>query len=78
VRFALEKQRVSIARAIINSPAVIFADEPTSALDDVNCDEVINLLEAQAKEANAALLIVTHDSRLKDHIKEQVNLELQV
>jgi len=73
-----EQQRVAIARALVIQPKVILADEPTSALDDVNCDEVISLLEAQAKEANAALLIVTHDSRLKDHIEQQVHLELQV
>ncbi len=69
-----EQQRVAIARAIINKPAVILADEPTSALDDTNCDEVINLLEETAQEVNAALLIVTHDNRLKEHIKNQISL----
>ena len=69
-----EKQRVAIARALVNRPAVILADEPTSALDDKNCHEVITLLEKQAEEANATLLIVTHDGRLKDLIKKQINL----
>jgi putative ABC transport system ATP-binding protein len=69
-----EKQRVSIARALINRPEVILADEPTSALDDKNCEEVLKLLETQAKEQNAILLIVTHDNRLKDHFKNQINL----
>ena len=69
-----EKQRVSIARALINRPEIILADEPTSALDDKNCEEVVNLLETQAKEQNATLLIVTHDNRLKDHFKNQINL----
>jgi putative ABC transport system ATP-binding protein len=69
-----EKQRVSIARALINRPEVILADEPTSALDDKNCEEVLKLLETQAKEQNATLLIVTHDNRLKDHFKNQINL----
>ena len=70
-----EQQRVAIARAIINKPAVILADEPTSALDDKNCTEVIKLLEQQAQEANAALLIVTHDNRLKDLISNQIHLK---
>jgi len=69
-----EQQRVAIARALVNSPGLILADEPTSALDDKNCKEVIELLETQAKEANATLLIVTHDARLKDLIHNQISL----
>ena len=70
-----EKQRLSIARAIVNNPDVILADEPTSALDDVNCVEVLSLLEEQAKDIGAALIIVTHDSRLKDRIDNQIELK---
>jgi ABC-type lipoprotein export system ATPase subunit len=69
-----EKQRVSIARALINRPEIILADEPTSALDDKNCEEVLKLLETQAKEQNATLLIVTHDNRLKAHFENQISL----
>ncbi len=69
-----EQQRVAIARALINRPAVILADEPTSALDDVNCEEVIELLEQQASEENATLLIVTHDGRLKSRFSNQIIL----
>jgi ABC-type lipoprotein export system ATPase subunit len=69
-----EKQRVAIARAIINKPKLILADEPTSALDDVNTDEVLNILYEQAQFSNAALIIVTHDTRLKDKISNQVIL----
>ena len=69
-----EKQRVSIARALINKPEVILADEPTSALDDDNCTEVLKLLETQAKEQGATLLIVTHDTRLKKHFENQITL----
>jgi ABC-type lipoprotein export system ATPase subunit len=69
-----EAQRVAIARALVNRPAVILADEPTSALDDKNTDEVIQLLETQAAEAGATLLIVTHDGRLKSYFKNQIQL----
>ncbi len=72
-----EKQRVAIARALINSPALILADEPTSALDDANAKEVLALLQDVAKESNASLLIVTHDNRLTDVIKNQVTLDIQ-
>lgn len=69
-----EKQRVAIARALVNKPGLILADEPTSALDDTNCFEVIRLLEDQAKEENATLLIVTHDNRLKKVFEKQITL----
>ncbi len=69
-----EKQRVAIARALVNKPGLILADEPTSALDDSNCLEVIQLLEEQAREENAALLIVTHDNRLREVFKKQIVL----
>lgn len=69
-----EQQRASIARAIINQPDLILADEPTSALDDSNTSEVLSLLEEQAKDLNAALLIVTHDGRLKEFVEKQIEL----
>jgi ABC-type lipoprotein export system ATPase subunit len=70
-----EQQRVTIARAVLNKPSVIFADEPTSALDDMNTEKVMNLLENQAKKYNATLVIVTHDQRLKGRISNQIKLE---
>ena len=57
-----EKQRVSIAMAIVNSPKLILADEPTSSLDDFNCTNVINLRKKRASDNEAQLIVVTHDS----------------
>lgn len=69
-----EQQRLSIARALVNNPKLILADEPTSALDDNNCNEVVSLLKHQAEAVGAALVIVTHDSRLKEIFPNQVEL----
>jgi putative ABC transport system ATP-binding protein len=69
-----EQQRVAIARALLNNPSLILADEPTSALDDENAKEVLNLLREQTHTLKAALLIVTHDNRLKEEVKQRIEL----
>jgi ABC-type lipoprotein export system ATPase subunit len=69
-----QQQRVSIARALINEPKVVLADEPTSSLDDENAFKVADLLEKLAKQYHAALVIVTHDLRLKNKFSNQINL----
>lgn len=70
-----EAQRVSIARALVNKPRLILADEPTSSLDDENTERVINLLKNQAEKIGAALIIVTHDQRVKDHISNFIEVK---
>ena len=69
-----EQQRASIARAVVHEPGLILADEPTSALDDANPDAVLDLLRQQAANTGAALLVVTHDQRLKDRMADRVEL----
>lgn len=69
-----QAQRVAIARAVLNKPNVILADEPTSALDDKNCMSVMDMLLDVAKQNNSALLIATHDQRLKSKISRQIIL----
>jgi ABC-type lipoprotein export system ATPase subunit len=64
-----EQQRVAVARALIHQPKLILADEPSSALDDNNCRQVITLLQEQAKINDTTLLIVTHDTRLKENFE---------
>lgn len=69
-----QKQRVCIARAVINQPDLILADEPTSSLDDQRCAQVLELLIAQAEKHNATLVISTHDQRIKPYFEHHVHL----
>jgi len=59
-----EQQRVSIARALINSPAIIFADEPSGNLDSKNADDLHNLFFKLRDELNKTFVIVTHNKDL--------------
>lgn len=59
-------QRVSIARAVVNKPALLIADEPTSSLDDKNAFAVLDLLLKQSGLNQATLVVATHDKRVKD------------
>ncbi|MGX1199198.1 ATP-binding cassette domain-containing protein [Parvibaculum sp. MBR-TMA-1.3b-4.2] len=61
-----EKQRVAVARALINDPPIILADEPTGNLDSQRGLEVAMLLQEIAKEDGRAVVIVTHDERIED------------
>jgi lipoprotein-releasing system ATP-binding protein len=59
-----EQQRVATARALINSPKVIFADEPSGNLDSQNADELHQLFFDLREEFNQTFVIVTHDKAL--------------
>ena len=63
-----QQQRVAIARALVNRPTLVLADEPTSNLDDDAATAVAELLLDATKRQGAALVIATHDTRLKDRI----------
>lgn len=70
-----QAQRVAIARALLNKPSILLADEPTSALDDRNCGRVIELLMEAASRNNSTLLVATHDQRLKEKIRNRIELK---
>ena len=59
-----EKQRVAVARALINRPKVIFADEPSGSLDSKNKQELHRLLFNIRADFSTTILIVTHDKEL--------------
>jgi len=73
-----EKQRVAVARALINNPAVVLADEPSGNLDSANREELHDLLFKLRDDFNQTFVIVTHDDRFADrsdkiiHIKDGV------
>lgn len=69
-----ERQRAGIARALVTNPKVVLADEPTSALDDENGELVADLLQKTVTGHGAALIIVTHDQRLKDRFPNSVEI----
>jgi ABC-type lipoprotein export system ATPase subunit len=60
-----QAQRAAIARAMLLEPKLMLADEPTASLDDEACARVSDLLARAAEETGAALVIATHDLRLR-------------
>ncbi len=74
-----ERQRVAIARSIVNFPKLLLADEPTGNLDPTNSLNVFLLLHSYVKENNSSMLIVTHNYILAekaDHIFQLKNRSL--
>ena len=59
-----EQQRVSIARALANKPPVILADEPTAPLDSERALGVVRILNDMARQAQTAIIVVTHDEKI--------------
>jgi ABC-type lipoprotein export system ATPase subunit len=70
-----EAQRAAIARAMLMSPKLILADEPTASLDDETCESVVELLLTAARDTGAALLIATHDQRLRSRVPAHAIVE---
>lgn len=59
-----EQQRVAVARALANEPAILLADEPTAALDTERGKSVMTLLRRLSREKNTGVIVVTHDKRM--------------
>ena len=70
-----EQQRVAIARAMVAKPRILLADEPTGNLDSVTGGQVIKSLFKSATDANAALVLVTHDANLAAQCSRVLHIE---
>ncbi|MFD9863339.1 ABC transporter ATP-binding protein [Streptomyces alboflavus] len=65
-------QRVAVARSLVTNPRVLFADEPTGALDSLNGERVMELLTDAARSTHAAVVLVTHETRVAAYSDREV------
>jgi ABC-type lipoprotein export system ATPase subunit len=70
-----EMQRVAVARALANSPKIIFADEPTGKLDKQNAENIINILTKIAKQEQMSVVMITHDQAIASKFNNILWLE---
>jgi putative ABC transport system ATP-binding protein len=70
-----EQQRVSIARAFVRKPVLLFADEPTGSLDEATGSTIIELMFELATQQNTTLVLVTHDPSLAARCDRQLVLQ---
>lgn len=66
-----ERQKVAIARAIVNKPKIIIADEPTGNLDEVSTNEIIDIL-LNINDMGTTVLMITHDLHLVSRLNKRV------
>jgi putative ABC transport system ATP-binding protein len=69
-----EQQRVVIARAVVNEPALILADEPTGALDTNTSDEILSLFEDIHRDGRT-IIVVTHAAEVADRARRRITLQ---
>ena len=70
-----ERQRVAVARSLINQPSVLLADEPTGALDRKNSEHLVNLLKQLNDEKSLTLVMVTHSAESASQMKQAYHLD---
>jgi ABC-type glutathione transport system ATPase component len=67
-----EQQRVAIAVALANEPAVLFADEPTGELDSVTAGEIFDLLRTVNRDLGVTIVVVTHDPLVSEQVSRTI------
>ena len=70
-----EQQRVSLARAFVQQPSVLFADEPTGSLDEVTGGKIIDLMFDFQRRQQTTLVLVTHDPKLASRCERQLVMQ---
>ena len=66
-----EKQKVAVARAIINKPKILLADEPTGNLDEISTNEIMSLLDS-INQNGTTVVVINHDMHLVERMKKRV------
>ncbi|XAS72792.1 ABC transporter ATP-binding protein [Micrococcaceae bacterium Sec5.1] len=67
-----QAQRVAVGRALVTSPAVLFADEPTGSLDSLASENVLTLMLDLVREADTTVVMITHDARTAAYADREV------
>ena len=70
-----EKQRVAIARSLINSPEIIFADEPTGNLDSKTGKIIMDFIQKLNDEKGHTILLITHENSTAEHAKRIIRIQ---
>lgn len=70
-----EQQRVAVARAIVNSPKILFADEPCANLDSESSETILKLFKKLNKELGQTIIMVTHEPEDKKHVEQIIWLK---
>jgi len=70
-----EQHKVSIARALIKNPKVLFLDEPTISLDNISSKKILSLLLSINEKYKTTIILVTHDKRIKDVADKVIELK---
>jgi putative ABC transport system ATP-binding protein len=70
-----EKQRLAIARALANKPAVVLADEPTGNLDSQNTHQIMELLRQLHSQTEATIILVTHDPEVASYARREIQMK---
>ncbi|MDP3451827.1 MAG: ATP-binding cassette domain-containing protein, partial [Bacteroidales bacterium] len=68
-----QRQRVAVARALVNNPSIILADEPTGNLDSKTSRDIMNLFSEIHKKGNT-IIVVTHEEDIAKHAKRIIRL----
>ncbi len=70
-----EQQRLAIARAIVNQPAILLADEPTGNLDSANSEMVLSLLKSLNERHKQTIIVITHDAEAASYASRIVEMK---